>query len=328
MKRGIIHKILLCGIMILFAENISAQILKDPDPKLVVDREKAILIINPCIKGSLFLNDFLMTDIPANDTAFIFNVKPGEYLIKFITDSLTYKGEMTLEKGKIQTIIPCHDSISLPANNISWNGTFRKMTGQTIHLNRVRRSSFYNITQFALFNFYLDRDGGNASTTYFQSFTIINGYQVAPGFCTGIGVSYNYYPFDIMTSWEVEIENVRLNFLPIFLDVRAHLPPKGKNISPFFKFNIGYNLLLYKPPLEELNPGGDTFVMNKGGIYISPGFGLRIFINDLVQIVTTLEYSFEKSSFYVNNPYQAEPYTRENNFSFLKISLGVGFQYK
>jgi hypothetical protein len=186
------------------------------------------------------------------------------------------------------------------------------------------RHSFYNITQFALFNFYLDVDGGEQSTSFFQSFTIINGYQVAPGFCTGLGVAYNYYPFEKMTPYDIEIENVRLNFLPVFLDVRAHLPPKGEHVSPFFKFDIGYNILLYKSPIENQFPEGDTYVMNKGGIYVSPGFGLRIFINDLVQIMATFEYSFEKSSFYVNNPY----YMRENNFSFLKISLGVGFQYK
>ncbi len=324
MRPGVIHKILLSGIMILVGEFISGQILKSPDRKLVVDRSKSILAITPCSSGSFYMNDYYLTDISRNDTVYIYNLKPGNYSVKFVSDTSTFKSGMTIGPGKIQSISPCPDSVSFFPVDLKWSSTFRKMTGQTISPNRVRRNSFYNITQFALFNFYLDVDGGEPNTSFFQSFTIINGYQVAPGFCTGLGVSYNYYPFEKMAPWDMEIKNVRLYFLPVFLDVRAHLRPKGEHVSPFFKFGIGYNILLYKNPFEASYPGGDIYVMNKGGIYISPGFGMRIFINDLVQIITTFEYSFEKSSFYVNTPY----YTRENNLSFLKISLGVGFQYK
>ena len=68
--------------------------------------------------------------------------------------------------------------------------------------------------------------------------------------------------------------------------------------------------------------------MNKGGIYFSPGFGFRIFISDLVQIITAVEYSYEKSSFKLESPDYGQSNTVENKLSFLKLSLGVAFQYK
>jgi len=322
MKPGIFHKIILSGILILSGGCLSAQILKKPDPNLVVDRSKGILVITPCISGSFSLNNYLLTEISANDTIYIFNVNPGDYSVKFTTDTGSIISDLSLEKGKFKAVKPCHDSISVQTLKFSKDPAVQNMTGNTI---RVRRSYFYNITQFALFNLYF---GDDPSFSFFQSFTTINGYQVTPGFCAGLGVAYNYYPFEKMTPWDVEISDVRLNFLPVFFDIRAHLHPKSRTVTPFFKFDIGYNILLKKSPLEPLYPDYDSYEMNKGGIYLSPGFGLRIFINDLVQINTSLEYSFEKSSFYFYSIYQEQPQTRYNKFNFIKLTLGVSFQYK
>jgi hypothetical protein len=327
MKPGIFHQIILTLLAFLFSLVIMGQIVKKPGTEIVAERTMAILAINPCIGGSFYLNDYLMTDIPANDTVYIYNLKKGGYNVKFITDTNPYSGYMIFRNGIVNAIRLCNDSISSPKKFMSWDQAVRGMSGKKIASARVKQASFYNITQFALFNF-LVGGGGDPSTSFFQSFTIINGYQVIPALCAGIGISYNYYPFEKMTTYGVEIQNARLNCLPVFADIRAHLPPRSKSITAFFKFGIGYNFLLKKTTYESVYiDNTTTYVANKGGIYISPGFGLRIFISDLVQIIPSLEYSFEKSSYTVS-PVMQEPYTKNNNFSFLKINLGVGFQYK
>lgn len=59
--------------------------------------------------------------------------------------------------------------------------------------------------------------------------TIINGYRIIPQFAIGLGVSYQAHLYGIMS-------------LPVFLHLRSDF--LEKNISPFFAFNIGYNLPL------------------------------------------------------------------------------------
>jgi len=326
MKPCIIHKIILCAIAILSVEIVAAQILKKPDPGLIIDRSKSILIITPCISGSFHLNDYYLTDISSNDTVYIGNMKSGDYSVKFITDQGTYQRGLSLEKGKVQEIIPCNDSIYLPKDKLYQDETLSKMTGNKYYF--PRRAYFYHVTQIAFLNFNVT--GSEHPFSYFRSITTINGYQFVPGFCAGLGVSYNFYPLEGLDDDEnyyyVDIEKGNFQFLPVFVDVRAHLSSASGRVTPFFKFDLGYNFLLKKSHFHNKNQYDNvSFTMKKGGIYISPGFGLRIFINNLVQITPSIEYSFEKSSYFVNNDRYQVNY---NKFNFIKLSLGVSFQYK
>jgi len=326
MKPSIFYRIILFAIVMLSAESIAAQILKNPDPGLIIDRSKSILVISPCTSGSFYLNEFYLTDISANDTVYIGNVNAGDYSVKFITIQGTCQRDLSLEKGKIREIIPCNDSIYLLTDKLNEDETLSKMTGNKYY--SPQRSYFYNITQIAFLN--LNVTGSEHPISFFRSITTINGYQFSPSFCLGLGISYNFYPLDGLNDfgnyYYVNIEEGNFQFLPVFFDFRAHLPSASSRIAPFFKFDLGYNFLLKKSQFYNTDPYNIvSFTMDKGGIYFSPGFGLRIFINDLVQITPSIEYSFEKSSFYINNdPYQVY----YNKFNFLKLSLGVSFQYK
>lgn len=78
---------------------------------------------------------------------------------------------------------------------------------------------------------------------------------------------------------------------------------------------------------ERLNIGYDNYIMKHGGIYFSPGFGLRIFISDLLQIVPSIEYSLEGFSYEQSGSYYQDYEIKDNN-SFLKLNIGIALQYK
>ena len=321
MQLGFLYKFIICGLIILSAEYISAQILNRLDPDLIIDRSKGILVITPCASGSVFLNNYYLTKISAKDSVYFFNMNPGNYVVKFTSDSTSYIRNILIEKDKVLTIDPCLDPATY-WNSAGWDTVAGKMTGKTYY--SVKRAHFYNITQFAIFNFLID--DVDPQVSFFRSITTINGYQVTPGFCIGLGVSYNFYPYKSAISYEY-IEEGNYQFLPVFLDIRAHLPQNPRRVAPFFKFDIGYNFLLEKSFINGYLYGPD-YEMNKGGIYFSPGFGLRIFITSLVQVTASIEYSYERSELFVIYDQTQERYPSSNKFNLLKISLGVSFQYK
>jgi len=328
MNQGIIYKILLVGFIFLQVHFISGQIVKTPDPNLTIDNTKGILAIFPCLPGSLFLNDYYLTEVPADDTVYINDLAPGTYNLRFQTPERTFKQVITMKHGKVTPVNPCLDSVIVTTAAFSRDIAFISITGKK-HFS-LKKGYFYNITQFAFLN--VNFNGGEDPTVkFFQNITTINGFQVTPGFCAGIGVSYSVYQAHIHNEYGYLItDDENLHFLPLFLDLRAHLPSKGR-VFPFFKFDIGGNIPLKKTEIHYQNYYDDmTYVMEKGGIYISPGFGLRILINDLIQITASLEYSLEKSAFnvYYDDKPNVPPYKDEQNSNFFKICLGVGFQYR
>jgi hypothetical protein len=215
-------------------------------------------------------------------------------------------------------------------NKLYWDETISKMTGHKYY--KPRGKYFFNVTQIALIN--LNASSGDFS--YFSSFTCINGYQVVPAFAIGLGVTFNNYSkdfLDIHTNYyyyhyyySSSLENGHVHYLPVYLDLRVHPPSRSRLASPFIKFDIGYNILLQRIQFHAVDPTYNySLTMDKGGIYLSPGLGLRIFVNRLVQIYTSVEYSFEKSGYYFGT-YENEVYDKK--FHSLKFNLGVGFQYK
>jgi hypothetical protein len=326
MNQGILNKILLVGFIFLQVHFISGQIVKTPDPNLTIDNTKGILAIFPCLAGSLFLNDYYLTEVPANDTVYIKDLAPGTYNLKFKTAEMTFKQVITMKHGKVTPVNPCLDSVIMTTATFNRDIATSNITGKK-HFS-LKTGYFYNITQFAFLN--VDMNGGAYDpTSFFNTFTTINGYQVAPGFCTGIGVSYSFYKAYIDDFYGMAQE-ATLHYLPVFLDIRAHLPPKGR-VFPFFKFDIGGNIILKKTEMHYQNYDDDmTYVMERGGIYISPGFGLRILVNDLIQITASLEYSHEKSAYnvYYDDKPLVPPYQVDRNSNYFKICLGVGFQYR
>ena len=117
--------------------------------------------------------------------------------------------------------------------------------------------------------------------------------------------------------------------MPLFLDLRFHFPPsKSGKTHPFLKFDIGYNFPLKLSEINSYSSYYDAALkIKKGGVYLSPGFGYRIFLNKLVQITASFEYALMNVKYnysYNNN----SSYYDSKIYNSLKICLGVGFQYK
>ena len=325
MKPGFIYQFILFGILILSADSISAQILKNTDRNILMSRSKSILVVKPCTNGAFYLNDFYLTDISANDTVYIYNIVSGYYTAKFATDSSSVSCDLAFKKGKVLAITPCNDSISLLKDKLYWGETKSVMQGRRDF--RPRRAHFYNITQVGSITWNLK----SPENGVFPSITTINGYQFAPGFCLGLGISYNNYPFNFLADYnnyyfEGDLEDGKVHFLPVYLDLRMYFPPYSGRVARFLKIDLGANILLKESQIHATDPTYNLAVtMGKGGIYFSPGIGLRIVINELVQITPLFEYSIEQSGYY-NNYDKNTIY--EIDFSSLKLSLGVSFQYK
>jgi hypothetical protein len=45
----------------------------------------------------------------------------------------------------------------------------------------------------ALYSFQWPSSSGSSVNNWFRTFTTINGFQITPGFCAGLGLSYNNY---------------------------------------------------------------------------------------------------------------------------------------
>jgi hypothetical protein len=325
MKPGFIYQFILCGILILTTDLISAQILENTDRDILMSRSKSILIVRPCANGAFYLNDFYLTDISANDTVYIYNIVPGHYTVMFATDSSSASGDLAFGNGKVLAIKPCNDSINLLKDKLYWGETKSVMQGRRDF--RPRRAHFYNITQVGSITWNLK----SHENSVLPSITTINGYQFAPGFCLGLGISYNNYPFDFLVFYnnnyfEKDLEDGNVHFLPVYLDLRMYFPPYSAKVAPFLKIDLGANILLKESQFHAADPTYNVAVtMEKGGVFFSPGIGLRIVINELVQITPLFEYSFENSGYY----YNYDKYTISKiGLSSLKLSLGVSFQYK
>jgi hypothetical protein len=325
-SRILVSIILACMHFVAIHPTLS-QIYLKPDPEAKFDRSKGILIVHSSDGGSFFLNDNLMLKLKANDTAYIINIKPWRYLAKLVTDNDTLMSWINITSGKVLEVKDGKDSLLVKKSADVYEDIANTILGKTVYF--FRNGNFYNITQISFYS-WNPGDYENAPDGFwFRSFTTINGIQAAPGFCTGVGISYDFYPAYLLGYPLTKSNDENLQFMPLFIDFRFHFPPsKSGKTFPFFKFDIGYNFPI---KLSEINSNTNyydaTVTIKKGGVYLSPGFGYRIFLNKLVQITASFEYALMNVKYYYgynNNP----SYNYSKNINCLKICLGVGFQYK
>ncbi|MCX6277437.1 MAG: hypothetical protein NT004_05005, partial [Bacteroidetes bacterium] len=163
----------------------------------------------------------------------------------------------------------------------------------------------------------------------------ITGYQVAQGFCIGLGLSYNNFDVPFVNNefgfGDQTFENV--SFLPVFMDLRIHL--SDKRVAPFFNFTFGYSFLLAKKSQEDIlyiyPYTARTVQLTAGGLHYSAGFGLRIAISKFVQIIPSLEYCHERGEQVSTSTVPGHPTNETYEFfsnNILRFNIGIGLQYR
>ena len=307
--------------------SLTSQIYLKPDPDAKFDRSKSILIIHSSDGGSFSLNDHLLLKLKTNDTAYIINITPGRYQAKLNTDNDTLMNMINITGGKVFEVKDGKDSLLVKKSTNIYEDIANAILGKTVYF--FRNGSFYNITQISFYS-WVPGDYVNAPDGFwFRSFTTFNGIQAAPGFCAGVGISFDFYPAYLLGYNLTKSFDENLLFMPLFLDLRFHFPPsKSGKTFPFFKYNLGYNFPLKLSEINSISDDNEASVtMKKGGVYFSPGFGYRIFLNKLVQITVSFEYALMNVKFdYSYGNYYSNYISK--NYNCLKLCLGVGFQYK
>ncbi|MEI7896154.1 MAG: hypothetical protein WCJ26_03905 [bacterium] len=331
-------KILQAGIILLLVTNSflsMGQIILTPNPKATVKWSDGIAVICSSVQGSFYLNDYLLTDLKGNDTVYIINLQPGEYTAKVV-----FKGGSTTRSfnawGREVTLLkPGIDSLQIKNDAFYFDDIKEKVTGRKVLFLHL---CYFNITQTAFYSAPFGSSSEFDVRKWFRTFTTINGFQIAPGFSAGIGISYNNYDVpavyngrslysDQEMPQEVAIlKNV--SFLPVFIDARTHL--SGRRIAPFIKLDIGYNFLLSKKSMSVyeyryVTDKVHTISMVGGGFYFSPGIGLRIAVSKLIQIIASMEYSYEKSKRTLTSASLAYP-VETSALNYFKFNIGIGFQ--
>jgi hypothetical protein len=304
-----------------------SQIYLKPDPDAKFDRSKGVLIIHSSDGGSFSLNDHLLLKLKANDTAYIINITQGRYQARLITSIDTLMNLINITGGNVFEVRDGKDSLLVKKSINIYEDIANAILGKTVYF--FRNGSFYNITQISFYSWYPGNYENAPDGFWFRSFTTINGIQAAPGFCAGVGISYDFYPVYLLGYPLSKSNDENLQFMPLFLDLRFHFPPsKSGKTFPFIKYDIGYNFPLKLSEINSIsNYYDESITIKKGGIYLSPGFGYRIFLNKLVQITASFEYALMNVKFYNSYNYNPSDYYSKY-YNSLKICLGVGFQYK
>jgi hypothetical protein len=321
--------------LIMIGGHTGAQIILKPDPKVTFNRSKGIAVISSSTKGSFYLNEHLLTELKGKDTIYIINITPGEYKAKVVSGNGLTKKNITIIGGKVIEIQPGIDSVHIKNNAFFYDDIEEKVTGKYVFL---LHNSYFNITQIGLYSAQFGESSKDVANRWFRTLTTINGFQVSPGFCAGIGISYNNYEIPAVYNSNYYYSNNQypqtvavfnhVSFLPFFVDIRCHL--SGRRFAPFIKLDIGYNILLAKKSMSvyEANYIGGklcTMQMVGGGICFSPGIGFRIAVTKLIQVIASMEYSYEKSRVMLTNGTTGNP-VQNIGLNWIKFNIGIGFQ--
>jgi hypothetical protein len=297
---------------------------------LIVFKVDSSAHVIPWTSWPLDLNGLSLPEPKEADANNLLEAAPGQYNARVTGDSLIMEDEpsgRTRNGTPIITGLYKWKVLINPANNTRFEERNKKPRYE------INKGKFYNVTQFSLFNFQLS----DPDLRMFNSLATINGYQFAPGFCLGLGLMYNNYNLTTHENYNAPNVIKNVSFLPIYADIRIHLPQRGRNVAFFFKFDIGYNIVLTKKAnfYSTTDPyNGITYSyldqVTNGGILVSPGIGFRIFISELLQIIPSIELSFEKSqmlekNFSDGNLTMQDMY--DDNMAFFKINLGIALQY-
>jgi len=317
----------------------NGQILSKPDPDASFDRSKGIIVLQAANKGSFFLDDYLITGLKEHDTLYIINVPCGQHNAKVISDSSAPVYSFILSRRKVLEINAGKNALQIMESRSSYDDIAEKVKGKTVYF--ISRRHYFNITQTSFVTLQAGSSEYNPGM-WFRSISTINGYQIAPGFCIGAGISYNNYDIPVVFGYAyyadpqcsqlAVLKNV--SFLPVYFDVRAHF--SGKRVAPFIKFDIGYNILISKKSMQVYNYGyypspenhPYTFTLTGGGVYLSPGIGVRVAINKLIQVIFTAEYTYDSSkSTMASDGEQNESVSGyRKKLHCFKFNIGIGFQ--
>jgi hypothetical protein len=260
------------------------------------------------------------------------NAVPGIMNARFSADELIIRENFLINKAKVNEVLITDSVIYIKPEPMKWHHAVALLQGTNII--ELSKKEFYTMIDIGFYNLLLESKGAShyrykPPGRFFNAYSIISGFQFVPAFCMGFGVSYNFYDIHVGSA---TIKNV--SFMPLYADIRSHLPAKGKRANPYFKFNLGYSILMSRKYtyVEPANSYQDHYYyeMKRGGIIVSPGFGLRIIITDLVQLNTCLEYSFERSRLYysiISGYSNPREFDMDLKFHFLRFKLGISFQY-
>ncbi len=328
--------------LLLFITSIlpaNGQILSKPEPDASFDRSKGIIIIQAANKGSFFLDDHMMTSLKEGDSLYIINVPGGQHNAKVISDSIAPTYSFILSPGKVLEIKTGKDMLQIMNSHYSFDEVAEKVKGKTVYF--ISRRHYFNITQTSFVTLQAGSSEYNP-VMWFRSISTINGFQVVPGFCIGAGVTYNNYDIPVFYGYNyyadpqcsqlAVLKNV--SYLPVYFDVRTHF--SSGRVAPFIKFDIGYNILISKKSMQVYNysywPSPDnppyTFKLEGGGLYLSPGIGLRVAINKLIQVIFTAEYTYDssKSTMASDGEQNGSGSGYHKHLHCFKFNIGIGFQ--
>lgn len=218
-------------------------------------------------------------------------------------------------------------------NRLKWFGTVDRIAGKPYYF--LLKNYLYTILQFSAISNQWYKGKSSDRFNWFSTATAITGYQVAPGFCIGLGLSYNNFdvPF-VINEYGFSAQTFEnVSFLPVFMDLRVHL--LDKRVAPFFNFAFGYSFILTKKSQDEVlyfyPYTARTIQLSAGGLHYSAGFGLRIALSKFVQIIPSLEYCREKGKQISTSTVPGHPTTETTNFFYsniIRVNIGIGLQYR
>lgn len=304
-------------LLILFGYSVAAQhkVVRAPYPQLHFHKARGILLLIPSSDGKFYLDNQFLTDLTANDSVYIINLKPVTHTVQFATFSGTSQTIIRTDKRSVYTLNLGENQLLKSYGSPDWFQSLNSIAGNKRFYDRSK--CWFNLTYLTFFS----RDIWEGNDFGFNSFTTIFGIRPVKAFSLGLGVSYDHY--DIEATYVYSFKDVSL--LPVFLDIRSHV--SNRKVSPYFKLDLGHTFLLTER--SYLNENWGEYSLIKGRVYGSPGFGVNIFIVNGLQLDFSVECSlwgYEYLLYYDIS--SATGYSHNDNTGFWKFNIGIGFQKK
>lgn len=127
---------------------------------------------------------------------------------------------------------------------------------------------------------------GEYSNTSFGA-NMINGYRFNEYFYLGLGVGFGYS--NALNGVDIDKYGYTTEYrtdaylIPIYASIKANFTKS--NISPFFRFNIGYTF------------DANQYIKDAPGLMIEPSIGVDFKINDKNTIYTALGFNLQHSEY-------------------------------
>ena len=151
---------------------------------------------------------------------------------------------------------------------------------------------------------------GNKPISSFNGIYTMHGYMTSPYFFIGVGIGYNVEYFDDYA--EAIIKN-----LPMFIHARFNI--LNRKTSPTFNLSVGKNIVLNKENENRL------YTLN-GGYFLSPGLGLKIYLDKSVALLLDVNYELKFYKFEYSNidNYYVDFYPHDDIHT-ISFKIGVSF---